>query len=135
MGDDTGFKFEFSQLQQQVLASTVSIDSIDNRHLTGKHHKAFFEQPSNKSLEQYRARSGREYSESISNSSEEDHVDDETHKRSKRKFGGYSEGLQESTEDVYVVSEHVPCFGLNFNEDLNHINREILEIYNDAEQW
>ncbi|CAG8657859.1 11482_t:CDS:10, partial [Ambispora leptoticha] len=126
MGDDTGFKFEFSQIQQQVLANTVSIDNNNN--------KAFFEQPSSKSSEQYRAKSGREYSESISNSSEEDHVDDETHKRSKRKVGGYSEGLQESTEDVYVVSEHVPCFGLNFNEDLNHINWEILEIYNNAEQ-
>ncbi|CAG8659648.1 9198_t:CDS:2, partial [Paraglomus brasilianum] len=41
MGDDTGFKFEFHQVQQQVLATghTVSIDNIDNRRLTGKHHR------------------------------------------------------------------------------------------------
>ncbi|CAI2189139.1 12391_t:CDS:2, partial [Funneliformis geosporum] len=79
----------------------------------------------------------RDYSESISNSSEEeDHVDDETHKRSKRKVGNDSEGLQESMEDdLYFVSEHVPCFGLDFNEVLNHhVNREILEIYNNAKQ-
>ncbi|CAG8537402.1 339_t:CDS:2, partial [Paraglomus occultum] len=36
MGDDTGFKFEFHQVQQQVLATgnTVSIDNIDNREET-----------------------------------------------------------------------------------------------------
>ncbi|CAB4391983.1 unnamed protein product [Rhizophagus irregularis] len=84
-----------------------------------------------------RIRSRRDYSESIFNSSEEEvHVDDETHKISKRKVGNDSEGLQESTEDdLYFVSEHVPCFGLDFNEGLNQrVNREILEIYNNAEQ-
>ncbi|CAG8481469.1 4593_t:CDS:10, partial [Funneliformis caledonium] len=39
MSGDTGIKFEFNQIQQQVLttANTVTIDNIDNRRVTGKH--------------------------------------------------------------------------------------------------
>ncbi|CAG8660059.1 8143_t:CDS:2, partial [Cetraspora pellucida] len=39
MSDNTNFKFEFNQIQQQVLmtGNTVTIDNIDNRHVTEKH--------------------------------------------------------------------------------------------------
>ncbi|CAG8578506.1 8638_t:CDS:10 [Paraglomus brasilianum] len=39
MSDDTNFKFEFNQIQQQVLTTgnTVTIDNIDNHCVTGKH--------------------------------------------------------------------------------------------------
>ncbi|CAG8653991.1 4737_t:CDS:2, partial [Funneliformis mosseae] len=40
MSDDTNFKFEFNQIQQQVLTTgnTVTIDNIDNYcRVTGKH--------------------------------------------------------------------------------------------------
>ncbi|CAG8811684.1 13449_t:CDS:2, partial [Dentiscutata erythropus] len=40
MSNDTSIKFEFNQVQQQVLATgNVSIDNIDNRRSTGKHFR------------------------------------------------------------------------------------------------
>lgn len=60
-------------------------------------------------------RSKADYSESISNLFEEEvYVD---YKILKKKIGNDSEDLQESMEnDLYFISEHVPYFGLDFNE-------------------
>ncbi|CAB4404985.1 unnamed protein product [Rhizophagus irregularis] len=67
-------------------------------------------------------RSKRDYSESISNSSEEEvYVNDETHKILKKKIGNDSKGLQESRSDY---SESIS----NSSEEEVYVDDEIHKI-------
>ncbi|CAG8811369.1 35313_t:CDS:2, partial [Racocetra persica] len=65
----------------------------------------------------------------------ENNIKGETLKRSINNADNVFADQEELEDGSSFASEDVPCFGLGYNDGLNyHFNREILEIYNNAEQ-
>ncbi|CAG8784069.1 38229_t:CDS:10 [Gigaspora margarita] len=100
----------------EVLTNEITLPSQSHYESDSDYHKQ----------KQRRTKSGRailNYSDQISE--EESSIKGETRKRSK-----------ELEDGLCIISENAPCFGLGYNDGLNyHFNREILKIYNNAEQW